>query len=257
MLTITRSTPAVAAAVAELRALPAELVPRVTAKALTFAAQRAQAEIVARMRTAFDRPTAYTLNATRIEPAKPDALTARVAVKDRTSNNGTLPEDYLFPQVYAGQRKAKRFERNMRYAGVLAPNGFAVLSKYAPTDGAGNLQRGEMQRILTATKTTFDPAQRRTGSRRSRKNAKNAPYFVAGLDVISIVGGEMVRSKRSRLQPGVYRRVGRGVLPVLIFTKGAPTYRTRLQFEALARDAAEREMPAAFQRAWRATVRAS
>ncbi len=241
---------------AELRALPVDLVPRVTAKALTFAVERAQAEVVARMRTAFDRPTAYTLKSTRIEPAKPDSLTARVAIKDRTSNNGTLPEDYLFPQVYAGARKVKRFERNMRYAGVLAPNGFAVLGKYMPTDAAGNLPRGEMQRILTATKTAFDPAQRRTDSRRSRKNAKNAPYFVAGLDAISIVGGELVRSKRSRLQPGVYKRVGRGVLPVLIFTKGAPNYRTRLQFETVAREAAEREMPAAFQRAWRATVRA-
>lgn len=256
MLTINRSTPAVAAALAELRALPEQLVPLVTAKALTFAVQRAQAEVVQRMRTAFDRPTAYTLNSTRIVPAKPDALTARVAVKDRTSNNGTLPEDYLFPQVNAGPRKVKRFERNMRYAGVLAPNGYAVLGQYVPTDAAGNLPRGEMQRILTATRTTFDPAQRRTNSRRSRRNAQAAPYFVAGLDAISIVGGELVRSRRSKLQPGIYKRVGRGVLPVLIFTKGAPSYRQRLPFEAIAREAAEREMPAAFQRAWRATVRA-
>jgi hypothetical protein len=256
MLAISRNTPSVTAAVAQLRALPDTLLPVVTAKALTFAVQQAQKAVVQRMRTAFDRPTAYTLNSTRIVPAKPDALTARLAVKDVAPANGTLPEDYLFPQVYSGARRVKRFERAMRYAGVLSPTGFAILGKDAPTDAAGNLPRGEMQRILTATRTAFDPAQRRTDSRRSRKNARNAPYFVAGLDNISMVGGEMVRTRRGKLQPGVYKRVGRGVLPVLIFTSQAPKYRTRLNFEAIARLEAEREMPAAFQRAWRATVKA-
>ena len=95
-------------------------VPQVVAKALTFTVQKAQSAVVGQMPKVFaGGATRYTLQATRIEPATAQDLSARLAVKDRTSNNGTLPEDFLFPQVFGGARKEKRFERAMRYAGLL------------------------------------------------------------------------------------------------------------------------------------------
>lgn len=256
MYTVTRTGPSARDVGAELRALVRVDQPRVMAKALTFTAQRGQKDLQAEMPKVFaGGATRYTLNSTRIVSAKPESLVARVAVKDETTNNGNVPEDYLFPQVFGGPRKEKRFERAMRYAGALRSGQRVVLGQEAPVDAFGNLKRGEIQRILTATRTAFDPYQRKTNSARSRRNARNAPYFIAGLDSVSIVGGEAV-VKKSRLQAGVYRREGRGIRPVLIFVNSQPSYRRRLDFEGVVQRAAEREFPAIFARLLRAETRA-
>lgn len=260
MYTITRtgSGKQIAAAV---RAIAQDRVPIVTAKALTFTAQRSQADIVAAMGTVFEGgATAYTRGGTRIETATPERLFARVAVKDRTSNNGTLPEDYLFPEVFGGARKVKRFERNLRYAGILGRNMHAVLGRDTPRSlitPQGNLRLGEMQRILTATRSSFDKYQNRTTSARSQRNARQAPYFVAGLPRGTFIGGEYVEAPGT-IQAGVYRRVGinkdRKIVPVLIFTKRQPRYRRRLDFEGIARKTAQREFRAVFLRLLRKEV---
>lgn len=219
----------------EMRALVASTQPRVMAQALTFTTQRAQRAIVDEMPKVFaGGATRYTLGATRLVSAKPDSLVARVAVKDETTNNGTVPEDYLFPQVFGGGRKEKRFERAMRYAGLLQGRERAVLGQGAPVDAYGNLKRGEIQRILTATRSAFDPYQRKTSSARSRRNAKKAPYFAAR------IGRTM----------GVWKRIGSEgeIEPILIFVTKPPQYRRRLDFEGIARATAEREFPATFAR---------
>ena len=251
MFTVTRTGRAQDIA-AEIRAVPTVAVPKAAAKALTFTAQAAQKSIVAAMGSTFKGgATRYTLNSTRIEPATVEDLSARVAVKDRTTNNGTLPEDYLYPQVYGGQRKEKRMERNLRYAGILAAGKRAVLGKDTPAnlvDSFGNLKYGEIQRILTAVKASFDRGQNRTDSKRSKRNARNAPYFVAGLPGGRFEGGEF-REVASRVQPGIYRRVGdRKVVPVLIFVSKKPTYKPRLNFEDIARETAQREFEPIFRR---------
>jgi hypothetical protein len=94
-------------AAVELRSLVGERVPLVVAKALTFTAQRAQAEIQSLMPKVFDGgATQSPFNSTRVESASVANLVARVAVKDLSSNHGTLPEDYLLPQVQGGCRRS-------------------------------------------------------------------------------------------------------------------------------------------------------
>ncbi len=259
MYSVKKSPTSARNAAVEMRALVGSQVPLIVAKALTFTIQQAQRDIKAEMPRVFEGgATPYTLNATRIEPATPANLVARVAVKDRTSNNGTLPEDYLLPQVDGGRRKEKRFERNMRYAGALGPGQRAVLGRSVPANlltPQGNLKRGEIQRILTATRTAFDPAQRKTRSARSRKNARNAPYFVGGLDRVSMVGGELA-VKKGAMAPGVYRReAGGGITPILVFVRKPPSYRPRLDFEGIARRTAERDFARTFQRLLAASTR--
>lgn len=251
MLTVTRTGSASSIA-ADMRLVVGVRVPTVAAKALTFTAQKAQAGILRAMGSVFEGgATPYTLRSTRVESASAEKLSARVAVKDRANNSGTLPEDYLFPSVFGGQRKEKRFERSMRYAGILKSGWRVVLGQEAPVDSFGNLKRGEMQRILTATRSAFDLYQRKSKSARSRRNARNAPYFVAGLDKVGIEGGEMV-VKKSRLQPGIYKRQGHGktstIKPILVFVSKKPSYRKRLDFEGIAQAEAQREFPAIFNR---------
>lgn len=235
MIQVTRSGSSARTAGVDMRALASTGVPLVAAKALTFTAQAADREIKAEMPRVFEGgATRYTLNATRVETATPAKLLARVAVKDRTSNNGTLPQDFLFPQVFGGARKEKRFERNLRYSGLLQGRERAVLGQGAPVDQYGNLKRGEIQKILTATRSAFDPYQRKSASARSKRNAKKAPYFAG-------------RIGKTR---GVWRRIGKEgeIEPLLIFVTKPPRYTPRLDFEGIARRTSEREFPATFRR---------
>jgi len=235
MYTVTRSSRTAAGAAVELRAIVGTAVPTILAKTLTFTAQKAQKAIVQAMPSVFERgATPYTRNSTRLEPATVEDLSARVAVKDRTSSNGTLPEDYLFPQVFGGPRKEKRFERAMRYAGLLQGRERAVLGQGAPVDQYGNLKRGEIQRILTATRSAFDPYQNKTASRKSKRNAKKTPYFAA----------------RIGKTQGVWKRIGTQgeIEPILIFVTKQPNYSKRLDFEGIARDTAQREFEPTFRR---------
>lgn len=235
------------AVVAELRDIPARVIPYAANGALNIIGKRAREDIRAEMPRVFDRPNAYTLNSLRVRESTRETLTVRIQVKTDAPNNGTLPEDYLLPSVLGGGRKEKRFERNLRYAGILREGWRAVPATGAKLDRFGNLPKGEIQKILTAVKASFDPAQNRSTSARSRRNAKRAPYFVGGLDRVSIVAGEQ-RVTRASIAPGIYQRDGRGVKPVLIFVKKQPQYRARLPFEQIAQRRADADFRTEFAR---------
>jgi hypothetical protein len=234
-----------------LRDIPARVLPYAASTAATRVAQHlARVAIPDEMRRVFSGPTRWTLNSLRFERATKDKPVARVAVKDDAPNNGTRPENYLLPQVEGGGRKEKRFERSLRYGGLLPQGWRAMPGQGAKLDADGNFRRGEMQRILTATRTAFDPAQRKTTSARSKRNARNAPYFGITPLVGRFIGGEY-RESKSRMQPGVYRREGRSVKPVLIFTRTQPVYRQRLDFVAVAERVTLERYPIEFDRAVR------
>lgn len=215
---------------AEIRAIAATQVPLVTAKALTFTIQRAQKDIVDAMPSVFaGGATRYTLGGTRIETATPQKLSARVAVKDQASSGANLPDNYLFPEVFGGARKEKRFERALRYAGILKAGERAIIGRDAPVDAYGNLPRREIEAILGATNARFAGTRKKKVKARARKS----PYFAAQLGKVS----------------GVFRRQADGsTLPIVIFTARQPQYRQKLDFEGIARTAAERDFQAIFNR---------
>lgn len=239
MLNVTRTGSASGIA-ADMRLVVGVRVPTVAAKALTFTAQRAQAGILRAMGNVFEGgATAYTLGSTRIEPASASKLSARVAVKDRTTNSGTLPENYLFPQVFGGQRREKRFERALRYGGLLRAGERAVLGEKAKRNAQGNQDVSELRALLAAvagTKRGDGPAKGRTATKRASKRLGNVFVGTPG-------GGG---------QAGVYRRIGKGrastLEPLLVFVTKKPTFRKRLDFEGIAQAEAQREFPAIFNR---------
>lgn len=235
------------AAVAQMRDIPARVIPYAANAALNIIGSRARKDIQAEMPRVFDRPNAWTLNSIRVFESKRETLKVRIFVKDDAPNNGTRPEAYLLPNVFGGGRGEKRFERNLRYAGILREGWRAVPGQGAKLDAYGNLPRGEIQKILTAVRASFDPYQNRTASRRSKRNAKNAPYFVAGLDRVSIVGGEQ-RVTRASIAPGIYARDGRGIKPILIFVRKQPQYRARLPFDQIVEQRADADFETEFVR---------
>ena len=247
MYTITR-TGSAAAIVQQMRAISASVVPLVTAKALTFTVQKAQASIVQAMGSVFEKgATKYTLGGTRIESATPAKLEARVAVKDRVASGGTLPEDYLFPQVFGGLRKEKRFEKALRLGGLLKSGERALPGDFAKLDAQGNYSFGELRALLNAVAgSKREDARSKTGKRKGRGNRVLKYVFVG------TPGGAL---------PGVYRRTGSAkagsqkLQPLLVFVTKTPSYRKRLAFDEIARETALREFEPTFQRLLLAAAR--
>ena len=139
-LTATRSG-RLDAVVAQMRDIPARVIPYAANGALNIVGKRAREDIRAEMPRVFDRPNAYTLNSLRVIESNRETLTVRISVKDDATRNGTRPEDYLLPNVFGGGRKEKRFERNLRYAGILAEGWRAVPATGAKLDAFVQLAR--------------------------------------------------------------------------------------------------------------------
>lgn len=222
-----------------MRALTGQVQPRITAQALTFTTQRAQKAIVDQMPRVFEGGASrYSLNSTRIEPASVQKLFARVAVKDKTSS-GTLPENYLFPSVYGGSRKEKRFERALRFDGLLKSGERAIPGDAAPLDSLGNYRLGELKKLIRELR----------GSKRDDGPKKTKPRKGAQLQK---QGAFVGRPNKAGAQMGVYQRYRRGkdrfVRPLLIFVTKQPRYTQRLDFEGIARSTAQREFPEVFAR---------
>lgn len=251
MLTIRNTTGSIADVIASMKDIPARVVPYAASTALTRTAKiAATKDLPDAMRAVFDRPTRYTLNSLFVKPSTKDTLSARVSVKDLTYSSGTVAEDYILPSVLGGGRKEKRFEKALRYSGILPMGWRAITGSGAPLDAFGNLRLGEMQRILSAVKSNVDKWQNKSNSKRSQKNAKNAPYFAVAASRGSFSGGEY-REVQSSMQPGIYKRMGgRKIMPVLIFTSKQPQYRARLDFEGIVLKAANTHFKTEFNRAF-------
>ena len=231
MYTVTR-TGRIADIVRDMGALVHSTVPLVTAKALTFTAQAAQRSIKADMaRTFAGGATAYTLNSMRVDTATPQKLAARVAVKDQSTNGGTLPQDYLFPEVFGGARKEKRFERALRYAGIMAAGERAVVARGQAVDAHGNMPRGELARIIAAAKGASAP-RRSARSKAAAPRALKKPYV----------------QLRGRGVAGIWKRDAAGLHAVMIFVAKPPSYRKRLDFAAIAAATAAADFEPTFRR---------
>lgn len=230
MMTIDTRTRSVAAQLAQLRDIPTRIIPYATATALTRAAQAAQQDIRGAMLSVFSAPTAYTLGSTFVSPASKDKLSASVFVKNITTRGGTLPEDYLSPEVEGGQRKNKRFELALRYSGWLPAGWHAITTRAAASllNESGDLPGATVRRILTAI------GARQAKSKRAQAAAAKEFFCIAP------------DQARGRLRAGVYRHEGRKAIPIVRFTPVQPHYRPTLPFAQSARQAAERTFPREF-----------
>ena len=238
MLTISRQGPSLSDAAAFVRDVPVRMIPYATATALTRTAKHAaEVELKAEMRRVFNNPTSYTLNALRIEPATREKLSARVMVKNEAS--GIAPENFLFPQVEGGGRKAKRSEKSMRYSGVLNANEFALPGKGMTLDANGNVSGAGVRTILKALQgmTAASNGRDRSTGRTMRKGRKLANDLFVG------------KPRGGNRPDGVYRREGQSIRPFFIFTQSAPKYTQRLDFSGVVAEVARKRFEPEFQRA--------
>ncbi len=210
-------------------------IPFATAKALTKTAQQAKLDIVANMKTVFDRPTPYTLNSLYIKPATKTDLESEVFIKN-DSTTGTPASKYLAPEVYGGGRNMKRGEKALINKGLLPSGSYLVPGQGLKLNQYGNITSGMMIKILSGVSATTDRYQYQTKRSIKRQGANAGSYFV-----VSEPGG--------RLPLGVYQRLSEGHVAPLLIAISAPHYRERLSFFKLARETYQRVFNATFNKA--------
>jgi hypothetical protein len=190
----------------------------VVAFALTKSMQEAREAEQNKMRSVFDRPTPYTINAIRVQPASKGNLTATLHFKEF---GGTPADKYLGPEVRGGARRMKASERQLGRMWV--PGRAASLNAY------GNVPGGQVKRILSVLGVSSDPHQNVTPKSKKRRSKRNLAYFIPK------PGGP--------LKPAVYLREGRRARPILFFINSA-NYKVRYPFYEVGKEV----VPAAFQR---------
>ncbi len=226
MFTI-RSSGSIAQMIAEVKGIPARVIPYAAAVALTRCAQRAQkVDLPNEMRRVFTNPTPYAINSLFVQPATKDTLSARVMVKN-TAGRGVVPENFLFPEVAGGNRKNKGFETWLRYSGFLGAGEFAIPARDAKLDAYGNVSGPATKSLMAALggsggKTTFKL------NAKGKKVIDKRGAFGAGVFVRSV--------GKSR---GIFQRDGGTLKKLFTFTSKAPVYRQRLDFTAVVQKTAE------------------
>ena len=235
MLNIRNTQGNIADVIRAARDIPARVIPYAASTAMTRVASRAaKTDLPAAMNRSFDRPTRWTLNSLAITPASRDKLSARIFVKDAAAK-GTVPEKYLVPEVEGGQRRKKRFERALWFAGVLDSGERIMPGRQITLDANGNMPTALINSVLAWARSGAGPKAKASGRGASRVKAQNPRgYFLFGKP-----GG--VR--------GVAQRSGAIFMPVMIFTKTQPVYRPLLDFTGVAEQTARTHFGPEFNRA--------
>lgn len=258
MITVSR-TGSIKDVIAAARDVPARVLPYAAATAITRTAKVAQRRIEAEMPRVFQGPTRYTLNSLYLEPANKDKLSARVAIKTKAGNSAVPSENFLYPQVFGGARREKRFEKSLGYAGVLSSDRWAITARNSELmDASGNTPASKIIQLLSyfrgfTEQGYYSNATAKSKARRAKKGRTKSGYkTINGVEYFVSYGPGERLGRRQHLAPGIYRRKGihgSDIAPVLIFAKRTPKFTRRLDFQGIASRTAADTFPAEFQTA--------
>jgi hypothetical protein len=189
-----------------------------TAQALTATAKNVQAAIPSGLEQALDKPTPFTKGAeegprasTFIRAARRNKLVAEVVFKGRQA-------EYLRYQVEGGERKPNR--KALRLPADIA------------LDAYGNIPRGTIAKLLAV-------------ARREQRLAKRTSRTIRVSRDVEIFYGDPTEVGLPDSPPGIYKRVrlpdGRGrLIPLIVFPQTTATYRKRVDLQAIAQPAVDR-----------------
>lgn len=206
-----------------------EEVPFATARALTDVAFMVRAAAQDEMRRVFRNPTAWTLNGLVVVKAEKNGRPAQVYFEDAGAK-GTPAGRYLRPQMEGGGRGHTPFERRMIRGGWIQNDEFLVPGKYADRNAAGDVNPGQVTKILSDL-GTVETAIKGVGSRNRGKRAGER------YQVLRNVGGA---------PSGIYRLDGAKRLLCFLIVR-QPQYRARFDFKTVAQQTVQREFARAFR----------
>jgi hypothetical protein len=205
-------------------------IPSMALKALNMTAVQVKEALVQNMRSTFDRPTPYTLNAPYVKFAKAKDLKAQILLREFGGKSRS--EQYLLVQTYGGDRRIKSFESALRAARVLPDGMYAVPGQRAPLDAYGNISAGFIVQMLSYFKAFGQQGYRanitdkkKAAMAKGTKKKRGVTYFA-------------IHEPRRGLRPGIYRQTafafGNSVEPMMIFVR-KPAYKKLLQWDEIAK----------------------
>lgn len=201
----------------------------------------------------FDSPVPLTINAAQYRKATKGKLYAEVYLRDEASN-GTPPAKYLLPQVEGGTRRKTGLEVLLQAKGAMPAGMFAVPGKGATLDAYGNIQKGQINKILSQLGARNDSLQNETDTSRDRRRKRAAKKGDRGGEFFAI------QKQRGRMMPGIYERLrtgfGSGVRSVLVFVNRT-SYKPRYNIFAMAQRTWDKLMPFHFERELEKAVQTS
>lgn len=223
--------------------------PKAISRAINDTAFKVMAAERVEINTKFDQPKPWVAKNVRVFKATPAKLAATVGATDWFERGGLQPKGtawnrILAPHVYGGTRLQKASERRLQAAGLLPPGWFTVPGERAKRDHYGNISQGEILALLVWVNAMGQYAGDNTNRRDRQTRRRNAmerrgeSYFVVP------VGNDR------GIQPGIYKRFGRGYhYPILIFVSQV-RYRPRLDWYEVGQRAVAAEFPRAFRAAF-------
>lgn len=212
--------------------IAAKQIPFAAAQAITKTAKSVEARVQSDMAAAFHTASPYVKRATFSTYASKKNLSATVGLKDQKPSGGTAPAVLLKEHFTGGPRGNKPFEKALITMGVMPAGYRAIPGSGIKKDAYGNPSRKEIGEMLGALRSGFQVWKGRG------KKVVLTGYFVILVDT------------RSRLAPGIYRRINKGVIaPMFIFVNKA-AYHKAIDLQHSANEVVQREFQPNFDKAF-------
>lgn len=177
------------------------------------------------MRSVFDDPAPWTLNSMTVDRATVSDPVAGVGWKE--SNARTSAGRYLIPQVRGGPRPQTPFEYRLTRIGKLASNEFLVPARFAERNGRGDLNPGQLTKILSDL-GAIDEARTYPGSRNQGRRRSETYYMDRGGK------GTFFGHQTSAAPPGIYLNKGAKRRLLVFVIVRQPVYRPIFDFKGVA-----------------------
>jgi hypothetical protein len=204
------------------------------AVALTRTAKRVEKEL--RKDLATLDATKYTKEGTFIAPATKANLETTIGIKDKKPAKGSSPAQILKEHFTGGNRGNKPMEKSLMAMGAL-PKGMRVtVGPGMKLDRFGNPNRAEVTQLLNSLRSHMQVFKGRG------KNTRAIGYFA------------ILPGANSHLSPGIYQRIGRDAIKLMLKFIDAATYRKRFDMDRAARSVVSKHFDAEFASAYQAAV---
>jgi hypothetical protein len=153
------------------------------AVALTKTAMDARQELISKLPQIVDRPTRYTMGSVFVKKATRKNLQSEIGFKDNYQS-GSFDESkhYMMGILKGGTRRTKRFEGRLIMVGKLSRGEHLVPTRFADFDQHGNVNPGQITKILSQLKTAVVLGDNSNASDSKRSQAKRSieQYFWSG-----------------------------------------------------------------------------
>lgn len=190
-----------------------------------------------KIKRVFKKPTKTTQNSVIILFAKKTKLEATVKIKDKPFSGSNFSiADYLAPQIFGGSRSRKGSEKRLQASGRMTKGRSLFPGQGTKLNKFGNIPKGHMTRIMSAVGGHHD-AQQNTTAKSKKRNKNVIGFFVVKKGNVST----------KHLHPGIYKRVGRKLIPVIIYGK-KPKYQVRFRFFDVADKVINKRLTANFSK---------